>query len=165
MTKHQWKLPGHYKVDAEVAAEVIKSCEDENGYVQPKTVVDKSRPSDAELHDCFEWQDNLAAEKWREQQARALIRNIVTVEVSDVEDKCREVVKTFTHVIHDEQTRGYKMTEIALRDTDDRVYVLSVARRELLSFVAKYRKLTELAGLITTIEKTLDELAEIEVSA
>jgi len=47
--------------------------------LRPADVVDESRPEDAPLHPVFEWQDPIAAERWREHQARDLIRQVVVV--------------------------------------------------------------------------------------
>ena len=158
MQKYEWKCPGLYKVGADIAAKVVESCKDSSGYIQPTAVVDKSRPAEAELHGCFEWQDNIAADRWREQQARVLIKNIVTVEIRD-DDKKQDVIKTFVHVISpEEQSRGYKMTAVAVQDPRDRDYILSTARRELASFKSKYSKLTEFAALMNTIDEVIASL-------
>lgn len=152
MQKCEWKVKGLYPVSADTAADVINSCKDESGYISAKSVVDVSRPEKAPLHVCFEWNNDAAAEMWREQQARVMIKNIVTVEIED--DK-REVAKTFVHVISDDKSRGYKLTDVAIHNENDREYVLKTAKRELLAFQEKYRQLTELALVFTAIAEVV----------
>ena len=47
-------------------------------------VVDAARPSGSQLHRYFEWDDIKAAESWRHEQARHLLRSIeVQIEIRD----------------------------------------------------------------------------------
>ena len=46
----------------------------------PRNVVEQSRPDDSPLHGCFEWDDSAAAERYREGQARTIIRAVIQVE-------------------------------------------------------------------------------------
>ena len=149
MQKCEWKVKGLYPVSADTAADVINGCQDQNGYISAASVVEVSRPSNAPLHCCFEWDNNAAAEKWREQQARVMIKNLVTVEITD--DK-RESVKTFVHVAADDN-KGYKLLNVALHSENDREYVLKAAKRELAAFMEKYRRLSELAEVFAAIRK------------
>lgn len=53
------------------------------GSIKPADVVEVSRPDDAPMHDVFEWNDQVAAERFREDQARHVIRSVRIVMVSD----------------------------------------------------------------------------------
>ena len=46
------------------------------GLLRPADVVEAARDPESPLHSHFEWDDTEAAEKWREEQARQLIRNV-----------------------------------------------------------------------------------------
>jgi uncharacterized protein YfiM (DUF2279 family) len=49
-----------------------------------KAVVDESRPDDAVLHPVFEWDDEVAGERYREHQATTLIRSVrIVVDPAD----------------------------------------------------------------------------------
>lgn len=96
MKKCEWKIKGLYPVSADDAVDVINGCQDESGYISAKAVVDASRSERAILHPCFEWNDGTAAEKWREQQARVMIKNLVVVEVKD--DRRCEVKGTLYYI-------------------------------------------------------------------
>ncbi len=52
-----------------------------DGLLKPSAVVEAARDSSSPLHSHFEWDDSEAAEKWRQEQARQLIRSItITVD-------------------------------------------------------------------------------------
>lgn len=84
---YQWRDAARIKVDANAAAKLFNDIARQRGTVSPDLVVDASRPSDAPLHDHFEWDDSTAAEAHRQSQARHLIRSLVTVYVhNDTEE-------------------------------------------------------------------------------
>lgn len=47
-----------------------------NGTLTPALVVKDAKPKASPLHACFEWDDGVAAAKYREEQARELIRGV-----------------------------------------------------------------------------------------
>ena len=63
----------------QVIGEALADIEDRHGVIDPNTVVDESRPDDAPLHPVFEWCDEIAAEKWRVEQARRVVRSVEVV--------------------------------------------------------------------------------------
>lgn len=68
------------KIDFEVAhAEIERIHREHGGSATPKDVVDAARGRSAPLHACFEWNDAEAAEKYREDTARQLMRSIELV--------------------------------------------------------------------------------------
>ena len=71
---YKWKVAGLMPVDAQTAGEELNRIYTKNGALNPADIVDESRPEDAPLHDCFEWRDDVAAEKYREQQDAPGIR-------------------------------------------------------------------------------------------
>jgi hypothetical protein len=151
---YQWKTQGLYKIPAEVAASEIAQCTDADGYIQAAGVVERARPQESPLHPVFEWRDNLAAEKWREQQARVMIANIVTVETIEVSDE-NVTVRAFAHVGSDTQ-RGYKAIAEVLGSAPLYISLLETAKRELASFRDKYRTLLKLRPVTNAISKFLE---------
>ena len=54
------------------------------GVLEPAAVVDYARDPDTALHAYFDWEDSVAAEKWRIEQARRIIRSVhVRLDVTD----------------------------------------------------------------------------------
>src|SRR3990167_767507 len=72
-------------------------------------VVRDARNPTSPLHVCFEWDDGLAAEAWREQQARTLMRSVVY----EVQTGTRvvEVVQYVRDPKCDVQEQGYVSVE------------------------------------------------------
>lgn len=59
--------------------DAIKSLATQDGKLEAINVVDAARHSDSILHELFEWNDGIAAEMYRIDQARGLIRKISVV--------------------------------------------------------------------------------------
>lgn len=57
----------------------LQEIERANGALTPQAVVDAARRRSHPLHDYFEWNNEVAGEKYRLEQARALIRSVRVV--------------------------------------------------------------------------------------
>src|SRR2546421_688544 len=62
-----------------IRSELKKIAAANNGCLRPPDVVDAARPKSSPLHEHFDWDDTDAAEKWRLEQARHLIRFAIQV--------------------------------------------------------------------------------------
>lgn len=161
--QYKYKVNGLYPVSAEVAANEINSIQQEKGFVTPESVVDKSRPESATLHKCFEWNDEVAAEKWRVQQSRVLIGNIVRVTVQDNDEQEEKPlqVRAFVNAVNKFEgsvtTKAkYVQIETAMSNDEIRGIVLKNALRELMSFKEKYGGLIELSKMIEEIDRLVE---------
>lgn len=79
-------LPGFeslHNADAQRVADEITAI---GANVTPDKIVEVARDSRTELHKCFEWRDDIAAQKWRLQQARQIVCHLVIKETI-AEDK------------------------------------------------------------------------------
>lgn len=115
----------------------------------PQQILDKARSKKTELHKCFEWDDTVAAEKWRLQQARFIVCHLV-IEEEEVPTERPEVRMFYkTEPAHDS---GYKQTRIIMAKEDDYKALLAKAWSELRAFKAKYQMLTELAEIFALID-------------
>lgn len=142
---YQWKLPGVVPVDAQTAGDELERIYQQRGNIEPSTVVNESRPASAPLHSCFEWDDVVAAEKYRESQAGYIIRSIVTV----CEDTLEPVVtRAFVSV-----TDGYKPISVVVNTPDEYDTLLATALRELETFKRKYATLNQLKPVLDVIEQ------------
>lgn len=93
---------------------------------KPEAVVEVARDEKKELHRCFEWDDEKAAEQHRLEQARYVLRQIsVTHEIDTPEQPHRTItVRVYENVDIGNNERGYIETEKALADVDLRAQVL-----------------------------------------
>lgn len=141
---YQWKTPYLMPVDAQKAGEELDRIFSKIGALDPSSVVDESRPATAPLHPCFEWDDAIAAEKYRETQASCIIRNITVV--SENSEQPNEV-RAFVHV-----QKTYQPIRIVLSDEEKMAEMLQNAVRELRSFQDKYKSLKALEPVFNAIE-------------
>ena len=136
----EWKIKGIYKADAQKVADEIG-----DGKVTPQEVLEKARDENSELHKCFEWDDSIAAEKYRLQQARQIIINLVyapkTEEVQPV--RCFQITT---------ERCTYQQTKMFLVQEDEYQSLLKRAKSELENFKAKYKTLSELEEVFNAID-------------
>ena len=149
---YKWKT-GFFKVSPEVAGKEFERLEGTIG-LTAKNVVDASRPKDAPLHKAFEWNNEIAAEKYRQQQAAVMIANlVVTVPAGDEERETRAFV-TLTARSEEGQFENIKTV---LTVSEKRDLLLEQARKDAKIFADKYATLSELAGVINQINEFLKE--------
>ena len=99
------------------------------------------------------WNDKTAAEHYRLHQAGELVRNIVTVTVT--EDVTAPVpVRAFVN-IKGESERGYKEISAVVHNCGEYGYLLDCAKRELEAFKQKYDALVELGSVMAAIREVL----------
>ena len=65
--------------DQTITSALMKISAEADGPISPQMVLDRARDESSPLHDCFEWNDTTAAEKYRLVQARVLLRLVVPV--------------------------------------------------------------------------------------
>ena len=142
---YKWKLPGIVPVEAQVAGEELDRIYQKYGELQPSTIVDESRVSSAPLHGCFEWNDQTAAEKYRETQAREIVRQITVV--SETTNN-QPNVRAFVHV----QSAYHPISKV-INNEENMEELLLTALKELSAFRAKYNTLEKLKPVFDLIDK------------
>lgn len=147
---YKYKIPGEYKIPAQVAGEELSRIEQEYGSLTPSIVLESARSEGSRLHDAFEWRDNVAAEKFRIGQASKMIRSI-TVVMED--DTSREPVSAFVNITVGKQKAKYININAAMSDPVTKMTTLQNALMELRAFRRKYMQLSELAKLFQEIEE------------
>lgn len=146
-----WAKGSRFKTEASIAKEVMDQLSAE-GRLSPAELVEVSRPVDAPLHNEFEWDDQVAAQLWREKTGQIMIASIVIT--PDKEEKAQPVRAYFNI---ERGTHEYIPTEVIYSDEAKKARLLDIAKRELLSFKAKYQTLTELAGVMHAIDEVMTE--------
>lgn len=120
------------------------------GEITPTDVLDDARHNNSPLHTFFEWDDGEAAEQYRLQQARGLIRSVVAIYTSPDKPAIRQ--KMFVH-INEPGAPHYRETSHAMSRTDTRRAVLQRAWRELQEWRKRYASLKEFADLVEVIDE------------
>ena len=143
---YQFKLPGLYPVSAQKAGEELHRIYTDKGQLKPADIVDESRPESAPLHPCFEWDDEVAAEKYREVQAGNLIRSITVVHETPTHEPVE--VRAFVKPLE-----SYTPIEVVVNSEEQMTALLESALAELKAFEKKYATLSKLAPILEEIKK------------
>lgn len=160
---YEWKLPNLYPVSAQVAGETIEGLKTALGKenIEPKELLDASRPADAPLHNCFEWDDAVAAEKYRLKTAGDIIRNI-SVEIISV-GKEPETARAFVNVSNSPRAKGtFVSIKSAMENEEYRQNILHNALVELRAFQRRYCVYRELANVSSAIDDFAEKLKAAE---
>lgn len=150
---NQYAFSGHWApsgVNPQAAGERIEALRLLHGTatVPPAVIVEDARPETSVLHNGFTWDQDLAAQKCREQEARMLVNTIRIVAVNHVPCAPRHA---FINVIVGIE-RGYVGYVEVLSDDVLREQVLGKAKADLRAWRQRYADLRELAELFTAID-------------
>lgn len=149
----KWKTGSCIKADPNVAEHVFDELASTVG-LTPKNLLDASRNEDAPLHKEFEWDDSVAAEKYRENQAGHLIRSIVIESVPEKKEERPVIVRAFMQA----GTENYEPIHLIISDESKMAVMLQRALRELQAFRAKYailkNELPQIFAVIDELERS-----------
>lgn len=163
MKKYSFKSDyGHLnsKPDPQIIGSRLDAlCNRASESLTPEMVVNDARPIDSPLHPFFEWDDSVAGELYRKDQARFLLRCLVVNEDYVGGDKNREI-RAFIHVqtmdnhrvtAEDKPATYYPIGKI-MSEGDLRARLVHQALKELLSWQERYRVYSELTQLNSWID-------------
>lgn len=168
--EYKYRVNGINKVPASIAGKVCNDLKNSKKGLTPETLVEASRPENSPLHPEFQWDDSIAAEKYRCYQARKLIQNVVVVKVEEeVSEKTVNIFENYERtetstdnrnfqrefVSTGERNHKYVTIDDALANEQWRASLLEAARRDMKAFISKYRMLNELSNLIVEMNNIL----------
>lgn len=132
--------------------------------VTPKQMVDAARPKRSEIHGYFEWDDSVAGEQWRMQQARKMLGAIVIV--YERPDGSEVKTRAFHHVhvvrVDDaddvvDDTRGFVPARVVWSSPELSQAVLADARRQLQAWIARFKEYRDLSDAVSRVQMVIDE--------
>ena len=141
MEQVKWKLNGIFNADAQKVYEEIGDTQ-----ISPEEVLEKARKKKSELHKCFEWDDSIAAEKYRLNQARMLLRFLVITPVKEDDEPVRVYQVT-------SERNVYQPTRLFLQNPDEYNALLKRAKNELIAIKNRYKSLSELEAVFAAIDE------------
>lgn len=154
----KYRFTRGHGVPAQIVGEVLESIEKREGMITPELFLEESRPEDSPTHNCFEWDDTVAAERFRRSQAYHTIKDLEVV-VLNAEDSIPTKAFVNTVEIHPNERGVFKSINIALSSVDSRDIVIQNAKREMEMFKKKYAELSELAALFTEMDNAIELLS------
>jgi hypothetical protein len=118
-----------------------------------------ARDERTESHKLFEWNDEVAAEKYRLEQVRFIMRDLHVVEIGLNKKKSTTKLEVPVRLFYNlEGEKGYTPTPVIIQDEDLHKKLLRTALNELEAFTKKYSILTELTPILEEIATKIIEL-------
>lgn len=169
--KYSWKSGYSYKVSAETVGNVLEKIERDKGSATSEDFLEYSRNEDAETHEMFEWDDAIAAEKYRLRQSAQII-NQLQIEITYEENLATDTKIILNVPEHTIKTSAFvnigdrysnKLSEKAtyvnivdaMKDVDKRKQVLKNASDSLRAFKRTYQGFSELEKVMIEIDNFL----------
>lgn len=129
----------------------------EHGEVTPQIMVDDARPEDALMHPMYEWNDDVAAEKYRYCQARKIMSELVIIKVHESGDALPDPVRAFVSVKPRNESASYQTIVSALSHEDTKRQVIANARAEIEAFERKYRGIVDIVPILLELIERIGE--------
>lgn len=107
------------------------------------------------LHNDFEWRDEVAAEKYRQGQARHMI-GAIRVTSEDTQEPVRAYVNVTVVAPDEPPVRSYMPMKEVLEHPDLHSQMMADAFRDAQSFKQKYNTLERLKPVMDAIDKAFD---------
>ena len=148
-----------------IAKELQRLIAAQGGMLSPKELIEAARNPRSRLHKYIEWDDAVAAAKYRLVQARAIIR---CIQYKVKTGKTVVDVPAFMHVINRGTLPkatpgyGYTSTPTAVAEIDFEQQVLANALKDLRSFTERYKRYQE---VFSTLRPIFEAIAKVEKMA
>lgn len=147
MIKYVFREPvtikGADKASAQKIGEALQKLAGDAEELTPIMVVEAAKSPRSFLHPFFEWDDRVAAQKFRLDQARVLIRSI-QVEDGEFEAGCAPAFIS----ISDKAGTSYRTLGSVKNSADLQAHVLEQATKDLESWERRYRALKDVCSVI-----------------
>lgn len=111
-------------------ASVIQEIVSERGEITPAELVDAARPESSPAHSAFEWDDSIAGEKYRLNEARRFIR------VTEIRIETREERLVHVPSVKMNEPGVYKPISVVVQNVDDFKLAVGQAISKQLAAVA-----------------------------
>ncbi len=144
-----------WKVKPEVAGKTIdKIAAKNNGEITPQLVLEAAKNKKNALHNCFEWNNDKAGERYRLWQARQLIGSIVV----DIQINEPEQTRAFVSINIPEQTPSYYSIANVADDSLKLDMVIKNAKRQMLIIAAQIKIYERMQKVASKIEELVEEM-------
>lgn len=141
---YSFKSASRIKADAQKTGELCEQLESTVG-LTAKTLLNASRKPTDLLYSEFEWDNEIAAENYREGQARNILNSLIIMPSEDIED-IPTPTRAF-HCIKEDCTKTYKSLQTIIKRPDLAEQLLQQACKDLESFETKYKSLKDILSL------------------
>jgi hypothetical protein len=148
-----------YSVPAEVVGAEFEKIEKEHGKVTSEFVLDSARDTDSPLHSMFEWNNEIAGEKYRLHQATIII---LSLKVEKETEEKPKTLRAYYNVSESEKKGSFINVDSAFSNPDTQEIILKRALREFQAFRTKYENLKEFAKVFKEFDEVFTSLIDEE---
>jgi len=129
-----------------------------HGILKAEDVVEYARShTGSALHSKFSWDDEEAAQQWRLNVARGIIRSYVAIISEARPERFRAYVSLTTDRSH--KGGGYRVAATVLNDAEMRKQLKADANLAMKRFMTKFNAVEELTEVFAAMEKAMVKLA------
>jgi hypothetical protein len=154
---YAWKIPSFAKnIDIDLAIQEMERIESLYGSLTPQNILDASRPQNALFHTLFQWDDTIAAEHYRLQQARTILNNIEVTVISNGQPKQISVYEVVKDTL---TTPVYK--SINTMTTTDITFIKQRTLKELTILKDKLSVYKEFGNVMSGLNQAIQALNTI----
>lgn len=137
--------------DAQKVAEEVYALGDNP---QTEEILEMAKGKDTEFHKLIEWDDAVAAGKYRLEQVRRVLQDLQIVKIGLNNKKKPEKIQVPLKMFYSlKGESGYRPTPVIMQSEDLHTKLLMTAKSELNAFVNKYSILTELEPVFKAIRE------------
>jgi glutamate synthase domain-containing protein 2 len=149
MMIYQWKPGSQSKGDAQIVGETLEEIRVRSGRLTASTVLEEAVNPESPIHGAFTWDDTEAAQQYRLEQARHLIRSVVMVRE---DEPGQPTIRAFVS-IREDGDQEYTNIVTAMSDRALRKQVVARALAELKDWRKRYNELREFAKVFEAIDQ------------
>lgn len=143
----------HDKADPQVIGEALAKIAEENkGRMKPEHVTEAAQKRGHPLHRHFIWNDKVAGQRYRLDQARALIRSVKIIAADDINGAAARAY----HSIQDDGRAYRSVTEIQTSALLQ-LSLHQAALRDLVAWEARYKSIAGICSLVSVARERLQE--------
>lgn len=153
MIKYKWTPGSRSNIDPEVAGKELERIRG-SGIITAKAVVSAATKATSPLHKHFEWDDGVAADEYRLEQARYLLRSIRVI-VEQPDNQKDKLVRVYINPLNE---GTYHIIADVLDDDTLRDRALLKVMRELKAMSAKNQEYEDLFGVLVEAEQKVEKL-------
>lgn len=144
-------IKGSYKADAQKIGEALERIASvSGGSLTPTSVVEAAKNQRNPLHKHFEWDDSIAAQSWRIEQARSIIQCIHAMDDDAESGRARAFISVTT-----KDGTAYHTLGAIKESVDLQAQVLKQAERDLEAFEKRYKSIQDICAIVKSAREAI----------
>jgi hypothetical protein len=158
MQLYQWSKYYHHlvQVPAQTVGEAVTSIESRDGHCTPAALIEEAGPDESSLHSLFDWDQEVAAHKWRVAQARNVINHIRVI------DRVREEPVVAFISVNNNGDRGYISIAKIAQDEDLQRQAVEDVMVKLMGLRKRHADISYFAKVWGVVDELNEEQSEAD---